>query len=53
MIFSKELTMTKESRLKIYNLQIFDINQSKTIYKTQISNKLMVGILKSGLYTLI
>ena len=50
-ILSKETSTVEESGLKIYSFKIYDINKRKTIYKSHIKNTLLVGILKSGLYT--
>ena len=53
LIFSKQLTTGENSGVAIYRFKLFDIDNQKTVFKTQIKNELLIGILKSGLYTFV
>jgi hypothetical protein len=43
----------EESGVAMYRFKLYDLEKSTTIYKSQIQNELLIGILKSGLYTFV
>jgi hypothetical protein len=53
MIFSKQISIGEESGVKIYRFKIYDINKKQILYKSEVKNELLVGILRSGLYTFV
>jgi hypothetical protein len=47
------MTTGEESGVAIYRFKLYDIEKNVTVYKSEIKNKLLIGILKTGLYTFV